>query len=102
MLGQVLLGLASLVSLAISLACAVLIARVLFSWFRPNPSAGFLRTLVDAVYDVTEPPLAWLRRTLPFLVLDRLDLTPLAAFFGLALLRSIAVGGLTSWALAVT
>jgi len=98
-LGSVLLVVASALSLAISLATTILIVRVVLSWFRPNPSAGFLRSLVEAVYAVTDPPLAWMRARFPFLVLDRIDLTPLVAFLGLSLLRSVLVGGLTSWAL---
>lgn len=97
LLGQIVLGLASVLSAVFSLATFLVFVRVLFSWFRPNPAAGFLRTLVQGVYTVTDPPLDWLRRTLPFLVIDRFDLTPIAAIVGISLLRNVLVGSLTTY-----
>jgi len=98
LLAQVVFTVASVLSAAISLATVILFARILFSWFRPNPPHGFLRSVVQAVYDVTDPVLDWLRVTFPFLVISGFDLSPLVAFFGLSLTRTIVVGGLTQWA----
>lgn len=96
-LGQLVLGLASIFGAVFSVATLVLFARVLFSWLRPNPPAGFIRTVVQGVYDVTDPVLDWLRVTFPFLQVGAFDLTPLVAFFGLSLLRNVVVGGLVAW-----
>lgn len=101
-LGQLVLALASVLSLAISLATAVLFARILFSWFRPNPANDILRTLVRGVYQVTDPVLDWLRVTFPFLMVGAFDLSPIVAFVGLGLFRSVVVGSLVEWGYTLT
>ncbi|MEM6928824.1 MAG: YggT family protein [Myxococcota bacterium] len=101
MLAQILLTTASFVSAIASLATFILFARILFSWLNPNPQVDFLRTIVRGVYRLTDPVLDWLRTNLSFLVVNGFDFTPIVAFFGISLIRNVAVSGLTQWAMAL-
>jgi YggT family protein len=63
-----------------------ILARVLFSWIRPNPYSRFVRIIVQ----ITDPIIQPLRRIIP--PLGMLDITPLVALIGLSILQSIIVG----------
>ena len=71
----------------IRLLCRVLslaiIARVIISWFSPNPT----NRLVIILYQVTEPVLATLRRIVPRA--GMFDFTPLVAIILLQLITYI-------------
>ena len=67
----------------ISLYSYVIFARVLISWFNPNP----YNPIVDAIYRLTEPVLTPIRRILP--PLGGFDLSPLVVFFILNFLQRI-------------
>ena len=93
-LGQFLIALGGLLSAVFSFAWGVLLARIVFSWLRPNPPAGFLRRIVQAVYDLTDPVLDRVRAGLPFLVVQGLDLSPIVVFLSLGFLQQFIVGSL--------
>ena len=59
----------------------VMLARVLMSWFSPNPN----NPVVDAIYRLTEPVLGPIRRLLPSM--GGFDLSPLVVFFILMFLQ---------------
>ena len=59
----------------------VILARVLMSWFNPNPN----NPVVDAIYRLTEPVLGPIRRLLPSM--GGFDLSPLVVFFILMFLQ---------------
>ena len=61
----------------------VMLARVLMSWFNPNP----YNPSVDAIYRLTEPVLSPIRRVLPSM--GGFDLSPLVVFFVLIYLQRI-------------
>ncbi|MCH2664708.1 YggT family protein [bacterium] len=61
----------------------VMLARVLMSWFNPNP----YNPIVDAIYRLTEPVLSPIRRVLPSM--GGFDLSPLVVFFVLIYLQRI-------------
>lgn len=63
-----------------------LLARVLFSWIRPDPYSPFVRIIVQ----VTDPILQPLRRVIP--PLGMLDITPLVALIGLSIIQQVVVG----------
>jgi YggT family protein len=72
----------------------VLVIRIVASWLNAdprNPIVGFL-------YAVTEPLLYALRRRFPFLVINRLDLTPLVVLIGISALQYVLVGSLVELA----
>ena len=62
------------------------LARVLFSWIRPDPYNPFVRIIVQ----ITDPILQPLRRFIP--PLGMLDITPLVALIGLSIIQQVAVG----------
>ena len=61
----------------------VILARVLMSWFNPNPH----NPIVDAINRLTEPVLGPIRRLLP--PMGGFDLSPLVVFVILMLLKGI-------------
>ncbi len=80
---NLLLALAPAVHGVFQLAWFVLITRIVFSWIRPNPGPGLVRSIVQGVYRLTDPVLDRTRRLLPFLNLGGLDLSPIALFLAL-------------------
>jgi YggT family protein len=77
---------ASLLILVLWLFVIVVLVRVVFSWVNPSPrsyggrsygrrSSGFLATVSDLAYRITEPVLAPVRRWVP--PVSGMDLSPL-------------------------
>ena len=68
----------------------LLVVRVVMSWF-PISRNGPAETVAGFLYMVTDPVLVPLRRILPPVRMGAmaLDLSPIVAFFGLSVLRSI-------------
>ena len=68
----------------------LLVVRVVMSWF-PISRNGPAETVAGFLYLVTDPVLVPLRRILPPVRMGAmaLDLSPIVAFFGLTVLRSI-------------
>ena len=62
----------------------LLLARVVWSWFNPQPQGGIGAFL----FDITEPILAPIRRVLP--KSEMLDFSPLVAYLLLQLLSLLA------------
>lgn len=67
----------------------VLIVRIFATWF-PIPPSGPVRTVIDVVYDLTEPVLRPLRGLIPPVRLGMmaLDLSPIIVFIVLGILRN--------------
>ena len=74
----------------IQLYVLLLVVRVVMSWFPISPN-GPAETVAGFLYMVTDPVLVPLRRLLPPVRMGAmaLDLSPIVAFFGLSILRSI-------------
>lgn len=72
------------VSLFVFVFNILLLARVVFSWFNPQPNGG----IGGFLFDVTEPVLAPIRAVLP--KSQMLDFSPLVAFLLLQLLGMLA------------
>lgn len=68
----------------------LIIARVILSWVRPNPSNINLRKVIRFVYQVTEPILGPIRRLLPTSNLG-IDFSPIIAFFALRIISGFIV-----------
>lgn len=77
MLSSLFLASAQLVHGLLSLYATAVIVRVLLSWVRPSPGRGVVRSLLVALYRITDPPLDAVRRVLPWLVVAGIDLTPI-------------------------
>jgi YggT family protein len=65
-------------------------ARIILSFVRPDPYHPTWGPIVRAVYDVTEPVLAPIRRLLP--PMAGLDFSPLILFLVARLLQSVVIG----------
>lgn len=63
----------------------LLLARILLSWFSPDPSSPIVRFL----YNVTEPVLAPVRRILP--PAGMLDLSPIVVLIGATVLEELLI-----------
>jgi YggT family protein len=68
----------------------ILVIRVVASWLNADPR----NPLVSFLYAVTEPLLYALRRRFPFLVFNRLDLSPLVVMIGISAVQYVLVGSL--------
>jgi YggT family protein len=64
--------------------------RIILSWVKHNPHQPIIRF----IYEITEPVLSVFRRIIP--PLGAIDLSPIAAFFALEILRQILVSVLHS------
>ena len=95
MLSSLFLAAAQAAHTLISLFSTAILARVVLSWFRPSPRPGSLAyTLLSALYAVTDPPLAWIRRVLPMLVVSGMDFTPIVLIVGLRFTDTFVTGTL--------
>lgn len=66
----------------------MLFGRIILSWFRHNPYNPIIRFL----YETTDPYLNIFRRIIP--PIGALDISPLAAFWVLDIIRRVIVGAL--------
>lgn len=75
----------------------LLLGRIIMSWFPVSPG-GAMAGVFSFLYAVTEPVLGPLRRVIPPLRFGGgmgLDLSPIVAFFGLAIIaRAVGCGGI--------
>ncbi len=78
---------AGLLSMAISVYNLIIIIAVALSWFNPDPYHPIVRMIRRA----TEPVFSCIRKWLPFVVINGLDLSPLAALVALQLLNGVVV-----------
>ncbi len=83
--GELLKGLALLISLLFNVFYFVLVIRIILSWVDADP----YNNIVQIIYAVTEPVLAPLRR-LP-LAVGGLDFSPILAFIILYIVRNVLV-----------
>ncbi|MCL6477236.1 MAG: YggT family protein [Peptococcaceae bacterium] len=79
------MGLARLVDIAFTVYMALMMARILLSWVRHNPYQPVIRF----IYEITEPVLGFFRKIIP--PIGVIDISPIAAFFVLGLLRSLII-----------
>lgn len=57
----------------------IIIIASFLSFVRPDPH----NPIVQALYRMTEPVFAWIRKKMPFVMLGGMDLSPLVIIFGL-------------------
>jgi YggT family protein len=69
--------------------------RVILSWFMMSPSStgGFLVTIYNVLFQITEPILAPLRRIIP--TIGMFDLSPIVAIIVLQVIGEIVVRALS-------
>lgn len=66
----------------------IVIIASLLSFVRPDP----YNPIVQALYRLTEPVFAFIRKKLPFVVISGIDLSPLVIIFGLQFVDIIIRG----------
>lgn len=79
------MSLIQIVRAAFEVMTWLIIARVLLSWFRPNP----YNPLIKFVYEITEPILLPFRRIIP--TLGAIDFSPIVALIALRILESFII-----------
>lgn len=78
------------INLAFQVYTWILFIRILLSWIRHNPYHPIIRF----IYEITEPLLSLFRRIIP--PIGIIDISPIAAFFAIELVRRFLIGILYS------
>ncbi|WP_446423741.1 YggT family protein [Mailhella sp.] len=81
---------AGLLSLVINLYIFVIIVAAFLSWVNPDPYNAIVRTLRA----LTEPVFYRIRKHLPFVMINGIDLSPIVALVALQLLNGVVVQSL--------
>ena len=81
--GNLIIAIALILDRTLVLYTYVMIIAIVISWVSPDPYNPVVRILRS----VTEPVLSWVRERLRFLVVGMLDLSPLAVFALIYLIR---------------
>lgn len=94
-LGNILLVIAQVFSLVVGFYEWVIIASIIISWIRPNPSNDIVRTLLTTVHRLTEPVYFQIRKRLPQSLLSTgLDFTPMILLIALYAINMLVSGTL--------
>ena len=78
-MSALIVALVQLIHTLITIYIWIIIIAALFSFVRPDP----YNPLVRFIHQITEPAFRWVRRTLPFVVISGIDLSPLAILLAL-------------------
>ena len=81
---------AGLLSMVINLYIFVIIVSAFLSWVNPDPYNAIVRT----IRALTEPVLYRVRKNLPFVMVNGLDLSPIVVLVALQLLNGVVVQSL--------
>ncbi len=80
-MNALLLAVAETLHMVINLYIWIVIIASLLSFVRPDPH----NPIVQALYRLTEPVLAFIRKKMPFVLVSGIDLSPLVVLIGLQL-----------------
>lgn len=84
-MGIIIMAVANMLHMVIWAYMWVLIIAVFLSWVRPDPS----NPIVQVLYRLSYPVLDFARRKLSFLVINGIDLSPLAVIIGLQIVDQV-------------
>lgn len=79
------MGLDRIVNVAFQVYSWLIFIRIMLSWVRHNPS----QPIIKFVYETTEPVLKFFRKIIPSI--GAIDISPIAAFLALELVRQLLV-----------
>ncbi len=65
----------------------IVIIAALLSFVNPDP----YNQIVQFIRKLTEPAFAWVRKKMPFVVINGIDLSPIVIIFALNILKSILI-----------
>ena len=94
-ISNLLLAIAKIIDIAVTLYIIAVIVRVILSWTQYNPYSS----IVQFIYNITEPVLMKIRRVIP--LLGGLDLSPMILIFALYILEGFVVSTLRDLAMAL-
>lgn len=84
-MGIIIMAIANMLHMVIWAYMWMLIIAVFLSWVRPDPN----NPIVQVIYRLSYPTLDFARRKLSFLVINGIDLSPLAVIIGLQILDQV-------------
>jgi len=85
-------ALAQLIHTVIQLYIWVIIIVAILSFANPNPTNPTVRSIIITLFRITEPVFSWVREKMPFLVINGIDLSPIAIILGLDFLDNLIIG----------
>ena len=88
-LGNLLIGLATVIYYVLTIYMWIIIARAVISWVSPDPYNPIVRFL----YSITDPVLLAIRRRLP-LSFGGIDFSPIVVILAIIFLQKFLVGSL--------
>lgn len=92
---NLLVGIASVLDIALTIAYWLILIRAIISWVNPDP----YNPIVQFLYKTTEPILYPIRKILPASLRLGIDISPIIAFLAIMFLRSFLVRSLLDMAL---
>ena len=84
---------ADLIYYVIQVITIAIFARVVLSWFMVNPTSGFLVSIYQVLFQITEPILGPLRRIIP--TIGMFDISPIVAIIALQIIGGVLVRALS-------
>jgi len=84
---------AALIYYIIQVITIAIFARVVLSWFMVNPTSGFVVSLYQVLFQITEPILGPLRRIIP--TIGMFDISPIVAIIGLQIIGQVLIQALS-------
>ncbi|TET75281.1 MAG: YggT family protein [Dehalococcoidia bacterium] len=84
---------AEIINYIIWVITMAIFARVILSWFMVNPTSGFVVSLYQLLFQITEPILAPLRRIIP--TIGMFDITPIVAIILLQIIGQVLIQALS-------
>ncbi len=84
---------AELIYYIIQVITIAIFARVVLSWFMISPRSGFLVSIYQVLFQITEPILGPLRRIIP--TIGMFDISPIVAIIALQIIGEVLIRALS-------
>lgn len=89
-LGDILITLANIIHVVLNFYQMVILAAVILSWVRPQPSNDVIRQILQMISRLTEPLFSWVRAKLPRSFMSTgMDFTPMIVWLGVMALDTL-------------
>ena len=92
-LGNLLIGLATVIYYVLTIYMWIIIARAVISWVSPDP----YNPIVRFIHNVTEPVLYQVRKRIP-IMMGGIDFSPIIILLAIIFLQHFVVQSLIDWA----
>lgn len=84
---------AVLINYIILVITMAIFARIVLSWFMINPRSGFVVSIYQVLFQITEPILGPLRRIIP--TIGMFDISPIVAIILLQIIGQVLIQALS-------